>query len=265
MHLPPSNYLATWSTHSHFSYQIFGISHCCCCPTPSESWGMAKYHRTPEARQSTRPGSEVIERKGIAKERIAQRIRCRTVQNEMIGVLGLITTALHVRFSILETSEFSKWLCRLQRRWERTHRAWRGSTSLLVGAAGICGLKNFDETCDYTNQQPPQRGGAVPNPVGLSRNGYWPPFRFQIPLVLLTPNIFAVLPFERSQKSSMHSLWNWSSVFSFLFSWLFPILFWYAAMFIQILVLSSPILCATAMWSGGAGHCNTVSVLYGYI
>ena len=59
-----------------------------------------------------------------------------------------------------------------------------------MGAAGICGLKNFDEACDYTNQQPPQRGGAVSNPVGLSRNGYWPPFRFQIPLVLLTPNIF---------------------------------------------------------------------------
>ena len=41
--------------------------------------------------------------------------------------------------------------------------------------------KSFETHCnkslrpffDCTNQQPPQDGGAVPNPFGLGRNGCW--------------------------------------------------------------------------------------------
>ena len=35
-------------------------------------------------------GSEVVERQRVAKERVAQRVRSWTVQNEMRGVLGRV-------------------------------------------------------------------------------------------------------------------------------------------------------------------------------
>ena len=38
-----------------------------------------------------RPGPEVVERQRVAKERVAQRVRSWTVQNEMRGVLGRVS------------------------------------------------------------------------------------------------------------------------------------------------------------------------------
>ena len=38
------------------------------------------------------PGPEIVERQKTAKERAAQRVRSRTVQNEMRGVLGWVST-----------------------------------------------------------------------------------------------------------------------------------------------------------------------------
>ena len=38
------------------------------------------------------PGPEVVERQRVAKERVAQRVRSWTVQNEMRGVLGRVST-----------------------------------------------------------------------------------------------------------------------------------------------------------------------------
>ena len=38
------------------------------------------------------PGPEVVERQRIAKQRAAQRVRSWTVQNEMRGVLGRVST-----------------------------------------------------------------------------------------------------------------------------------------------------------------------------
>ena len=39
------------------------------------------------------PGSEVVERQKIAKERATQRVRSWTVQNEMRGVLGRVSAS----------------------------------------------------------------------------------------------------------------------------------------------------------------------------
>ena len=38
------------------------------------------------------PGSKVVEKRKIAKERAAQRVRSRTVQNKIRSVLGLVST-----------------------------------------------------------------------------------------------------------------------------------------------------------------------------
>ena len=59
---------------------------------------MAEEHRVPDAGQLPRPASEVFQRKGFANKRAAQRVRSRTVQNEMRDVLGRITTAVAQRF-----------------------------------------------------------------------------------------------------------------------------------------------------------------------
>ena len=42
---------------------------------------------------SSWPGPEVVERQRVAKERAAQRVRSWTVQNEMRGVLGRVSTS----------------------------------------------------------------------------------------------------------------------------------------------------------------------------
>ena len=43
------------------------------------------------------PGSEVVERYRVAKERAAQKVRSWTVQNEMRGVLGRVSTGAEGR------------------------------------------------------------------------------------------------------------------------------------------------------------------------
>ena len=40
---------------------------------------------------SQRPGPEVVKRQRVVKERAAQRVRSSTVQNEMRGVLALVS------------------------------------------------------------------------------------------------------------------------------------------------------------------------------
>ena len=53
---------------------------------------MAEDHGAPEAGQPPGSGPEVVERQRVAKEGVAQRVRSWTVQNEMRGVLGRVST-----------------------------------------------------------------------------------------------------------------------------------------------------------------------------
>ena len=72
------------------------------------------------------PGPEVVERQRVAKERAAQRVRSWTVQNEMRGVLGRVSTGAAGRILYStnpEREELKRRLCPLQRRRERTQRA----------------------------------------------------------------------------------------------------------------------------------------------
>ena len=87
---------------------------------------MAEDHEAPEAGQLPRPGPEVVERQKVAKERVAQIVRSWTVQNEMRGVLGRVSTGAARR--ILDSAnprevELNSRLCPLQRRREKTQRA----------------------------------------------------------------------------------------------------------------------------------------------
>ena len=52
---------------------------------------MAEDHGAAEPGNLSGPEPKVVERKRVAKERAAQRVRCWTVQNEMRGVLGQMT------------------------------------------------------------------------------------------------------------------------------------------------------------------------------
>ena len=54
---------------------------------------MVEGHGVPEAGQPLEPGPEVIERNMVAKERATQRVRSWTAQNEMRGVLALMTAS----------------------------------------------------------------------------------------------------------------------------------------------------------------------------
>ena len=67
-----------------------------------------------------------------------------------------------------------------------------------------------------TNQQPPQRCGAVSDPVWVGSK-----WMLAFPRVPVTPDttlhFFAMLPPERPQKGSTQLLQNWSPVFSFSF------------------------------------------------
>ena len=59
------------------------------------------------------------------------------------------------------------------------------------------------ETC--TNQQPPQRGGAVPDPIWVGSK--WLLAFPRVPVTLGTPiHFFAMLPPERPQKGSTQLL-----------------------------------------------------------
>ena len=51
---------------------------------------MAEGQGAPEVGNYPGPGTEIVERQKIAKERATQRVRSWTVQNEMRGVLGRV-------------------------------------------------------------------------------------------------------------------------------------------------------------------------------
>ena len=55
---------------------------------------------------SPRPGTEVVERQKITKERAAQRVCSWTVQNEMKGVLGRVSTSAARR--ILDSADLEE-------------------------------------------------------------------------------------------------------------------------------------------------------------
>ena len=71
-------------------------------------------------------------------------------------------------------------------------------------------LENF-----RTNQQPPQRGGAVPDPFGLGRNGCWPSRGSQLPRAL--PFIFLLCCPLNDRRRAAHSFFKSGRLFS-LFS-----------------------------------------------
>ncbi len=75
-------------------------------------------------------------------------------------------------------------------------------------------------TINCTNQQPPQRGGAVPGPVWVGSK-----WLLAFPRVPVTPgtslHFFAMLPTERPQKGSTQLFLNWSPIFSLLLSFSF--------------------------------------------
>ena len=78
------------------------------------------------------------------------------------------------------------------------------------------------ELIKATNQQPPQRGGAVPAPVWVGLK--WLLAFPRVPVTRALPiHFFAMLPPERSQKGSTQLLKNRSLVFSF--SFLLPLSF----------------------------------------
>ena len=67
-----------------------------------------------------------------------------------------------------------------------------------------------------TNQQPPQRGGAIPDLVWVGSK--WLLAFPRVPVTSDTlPHFFAMLPPERPQKGSTHLLQNRSPVFTFSF------------------------------------------------
>ena len=51
---------------------------------------MAEDYEAGQPGNSPAPGPEIVERRRVAKERTAQRVRSWTVQNEMRGVLGRV-------------------------------------------------------------------------------------------------------------------------------------------------------------------------------
>ena len=73
---------------------------------------------------------------------------------------------------------------------------------------------HLDELSDCTNQQPPQRGGAVLEPVWVGSK--WLLAFPRVPVSPGTPlHFFAMLPPERPQKGSTQHLQNRSPVFTF--------------------------------------------------
>ena len=68
-----------------------------------------------------------------------------------------------------------------------------------------------------TNQQPPQRGGAVPDPFWLGQNGSWPFRGSQLPQAL--PFIFSLCCPLNDRRRAAHSIYKIGRLFSlFLFS-----------------------------------------------
>ena len=99
---------------------------------------------------------------------------------------------------------------------KKTSQTFRFLTGTLSGQSLIRTKNN-----NYTNQQPPQRGGAVPGPIWVGSK--WPLASPWVPVTPGTPlYFFAMLPPERPQKGSTQLLYNRSPVFSFSLSFHLP-------------------------------------------
>ena len=73
------------------------------------------------------------------------------------------------------------------------------------------------KTLSYTNQQPPQRDGAVPDPVWVGRNGCWPSRGSELPRAL--PFIFSLCCPLNDRRRAALSFFKIGCLFSlFLFS-----------------------------------------------
>ena len=87
-----------------------------------------------------------------------------------------------------------------------------------------------------TNQQPPQRGGAVPAPFGLSRNGCWTSRGSQLPRAL--PFIFSLCCQLNDHRRAAHSFFKIGRLFAlFLFSC--PSLALFRLLILLLLLMSS--------------------------
>ena len=119
-----------------------------------------------------------------------------------------------------------------------------------------------------TNQQPPQRGGVVPDPVWVGSK--WLLAFPKVPVTPGTPlHFFAMLPLERPQKGSTQHLQNRSPVFPLPFSC--PTLALFRLLILLLLLMSGnvhpnpgPILpcsvCAgNVTWRGKSVQCCTCS------
>ena len=119
-----------------------------------------------------------------------------------------------------------------------------------------------------TNQQPPQRGGAVPDPLWVGSK-----WLLAFPRVPVTPgtllHFFAMLPPERPQKGSTQHLQNRSPVFTFSFSC--PTLALLRLLILLLLLMSGNVhpnpgpifpcsVCAgNVTWRGKSAQCCTCS------
>ena len=115
----------------------------------------------------------------------------------------------------------------------------------VQNGAGFSGKTGTYWVCcsPCTNQQPPQRGGAVPNPVWVGSK--WLLAFPRVPVTPGTPlHFFAMLPPERPQKGSTQPLQNRSPVFTF--SFLLPSLALLRLLILLLLLMS--------------GNCYVVSI-----
>ena len=119
----------------------------------------------------------------------------------------------------------------------------------------------------YTNQQPPQRGGAVPNPIWVGSK-----WLLAFPRVPVTPGtplyFFAMLPTERPQKGSTQLLQNRSPAISLLLAFSCP----FSSPHSSLLLMSGNVhpnpgpifpcsVCAgNVTWRGKSVRCCTCSI-----
>ena len=105
-------------------------------------------HKAPEAGQLPTPRPNVVEGKGVAKQRAAQRHSCRTIQNAIRNVLGRMTIGSAPRtlkFEELRVKQKAV-LVAAKTRKSTTSLTRKDTTSSSVDIERTCVSKNFDET-----------------------------------------------------------------------------------------------------------------------
>ena len=132
----------------------------------------------------------------------------------------------------------------------------------LKHVATIQETKLWKNSC--TNQQPPQRGGAVPGPVWVGSK--WLLAFPRVPVTPGTPHSFFryAAPWTTAEGQHTASLKSVAcSHFFFSHALLLPsfvssffFFSWWAVTFILTLAPSFLALCALEMWPGGASQCN---------